>query len=92
MHHASSDADFGSGSHGIVPSVRQEPGRDGKRRETAELSHICVDRPMDFAGAMLVHLAKRESLTAILHRFETYGIDGHRRFVWTSRAAGGAPA
>ena len=42
------------------------------------------DRPMDFAGATLVHLAKRESLPTILtvdHAdFETYRMEGHRRF------------
>lgn len=42
------------------------------------------DRPMDFADATLVHLAKRQSLSTILtvdHAdFETYRIDGKRRF------------
>lgn len=42
------------------------------------------DRPMDFADATLVHLAKRESLSTIFtvdHAdFETYRIDGRRRF------------
>jgi predicted nucleic acid-binding protein len=42
------------------------------------------DRPMDFADATLVYLAKRESLTTILtvdHAdFETYRIEGRRRF------------
>ena len=42
------------------------------------------DRPMDFADATLVHLAKRESLTTIFtvdHAgFETYRIEGRRRF------------
>lgn len=42
------------------------------------------DRPMDFADATLVHLAKRESLATIFtvdHAdFETYRIDGRRRF------------
>jgi predicted nucleic acid-binding protein len=42
------------------------------------------DRPMDFADATLVHLAKRESLSTILTvdyaDFETYRIDGRRRF------------
>jgi predicted nucleic acid-binding protein len=42
------------------------------------------DRPMDFADATLVHLAKRESLTTILTvdfaDFETYRIEGRRRF------------
>jgi predicted nucleic acid-binding protein len=42
------------------------------------------DRPMDFADATLVHLAKRESLSTIFtvdHAdFETYRIDGRKRF------------
>jgi uncharacterized protein len=42
------------------------------------------DRPMDFADATLVHLAKRESLSTIFtvdySDFETYRIDGRRRF------------
>jgi predicted nucleic acid-binding protein len=42
------------------------------------------DRPMDFADATLVHLAKRESLSTIFtvdHAdFETYRIEGRRRF------------
>jgi predicted nucleic acid-binding protein len=41
-------------------------------------------RPMDFADATLVHLAKRESLWTVLtvdHAdFETYRIEGRRRF------------
>jgi predicted nucleic acid-binding protein len=42
------------------------------------------DRPMDFADATLVHLAKRESLSTVFtvdySDFETYRIDGRRRF------------
>ncbi len=42
------------------------------------------DRPMDFADATLVHLARRESLSLILtvdhNDFGTYRIDGRRRF------------
>jgi uncharacterized protein len=42
------------------------------------------DRPMDFADATLVYLAKRESLSTIFtvdHAdFEAYRIDGRRRF------------
>jgi predicted nucleic acid-binding protein len=42
------------------------------------------DRPMDFADATLVHLARRESLSTIFtvdHAdFETYRIEGRRRF------------
>jgi uncharacterized protein len=43
-----------------------------------------ADRPMDFADATLVYLAKREGLSTIFtvdHAdFETYRIDGRRRF------------
>ena len=43
-----------------------------------------ADRPMDFADATLVHLAKREQLTTVFTvdraDFETYRIDGRRRF------------
>jgi uncharacterized protein len=42
------------------------------------------DRPMDFADATLVHLAKRESLSTVLtvdHAdFATYRIEGKRKF------------
>jgi predicted nucleic acid-binding protein len=42
------------------------------------------DRPMDYADATLVYLAARESVTAILTidraDFETYRIEGRRRF------------
>lgn len=42
------------------------------------------DRPMDFTDATLVRLARRESLATILtvddDDFETYRIEGRRRF------------
>lgn len=42
------------------------------------------DRPMDFVDATLVHLARREALPTIFTvdyaDFETYRIDGRRRF------------
>jgi len=42
------------------------------------------DRPMDFADATLVYLAKREALSTVFtvdfRDFETYRIDGRRRF------------
>jgi uncharacterized protein len=42
------------------------------------------DRPMDFADATLVHLAHQQTLTTILtvdhNDFETYRIDGRRKF------------
>jgi predicted nucleic acid-binding protein len=43
------------------------------------------DRPMAFADATLVHLARRESLSLVFtvdhDDFETYRIDGRRRFL-----------
>jgi uncharacterized protein len=43
-----------------------------------------ADRPMDFADATLAHLARREDLVTIFtidhDDFETYRIDGKRRF------------
>jgi predicted nucleic acid-binding protein len=43
-----------------------------------------ADRPMDFADATLVHLARREQLSLVFtidhDHFETYRIDGRRRF------------
>ena len=58
--------------------------------ENAELPHIHTlmshywDRPMNFADATLVHLAKRESLSVILtvdhSDFATYRIEGKRQF------------
>jgi uncharacterized protein len=58
--------------------------------EGAELAHLhdlmsrYWDRPMDFADATLVYLAKRESLHAILtvdqDDFATYRIEGKRQF------------
>lgn len=43
-----------------------------------------ADRPMDFADATLVHIARRESLTMICtidhDDFETYRIEGKRKF------------
>jgi hypothetical protein len=58
--------------------------------EDAELPHLHGlmsrdwDRPMDFADATLVYLAKRESLSVILTvdqaDFATYRIEGKRQF------------
>jgi predicted nucleic acid-binding protein len=58
--------------------------------ETGDLSHLAAlmeqygDRPMDFADATLVYLAKRESLSTVFTvdraDFETYRIEGRRRF------------
>lgn len=58
--------------------------------ENAELPHLHTlmsrywDRPIDFADATLVYLAKRESLSVILTvdqaDFATYRIEGKRKF------------
>ncbi len=49
-----------------------------------DLMHKYADRPMDFADATLVHLARREQLTLVFtidhDDFETYRIEGRRRF------------
>ena len=49
-----------------------------------DLMHKYADRPMDFADATLVHLAHRASLSLVFtidhDDFETYRIDGRRRF------------
>jgi uncharacterized protein len=58
-------------SHGELPAVHALMSR-------------YWNRPMDFADATLVHLAKRESISTIFTvdraDFETYRIDGRRRF------------
>jgi predicted nucleic acid-binding protein len=57
---------------------------DSELRSVHALMSRYWDRPMDFADATLVYLAKRESLSTILtvdHAdFETYRIEGKRRF------------
>jgi predicted nucleic acid-binding protein len=49
-----------------------------------EMMRKYADRPMDFADATLVRLAEREGLSTIFtidhDDFETYRIDGRRRF------------
>ena len=49
-----------------------------------ELMRKYADRPMDFADATLVHLARREPLSTVFtvepDDCETYRIDGRRRF------------
>jgi uncharacterized protein len=49
-----------------------------------QLMRKYADRPMDFADATLVHLARRESLSTVFtidhDDFETYRIEGRRRF------------
>jgi predicted nucleic acid-binding protein len=56
-------------------------------RDLPELEALMLryaDRPMDFADATLVHLARREELVTVFtidhDDFETYRIEGKRRF------------
>lgn len=60
------------------------PIEDSEHQEIHALMSRYWDRPMDFADATLVHLAKRESLSTVFTvdrgDFETYRIDGRRRF------------
>lgn len=60
------------------------PITDADLPDLAALMERYSDRPMDFADASLVHLAKRESLSTIFtidhDDFETYRIEGRRRF------------
>ena len=60
------------------------PIEDSELPEIRALMSRYWDRPMDFADATLVHLAKRESLSTVFTvdrgDFETYRIDGRRRF------------
>jgi hypothetical protein len=57
---------------------------DADLPEVEALMRRYRDRPMDFADATLVHIARRESLSTILtidhDDFETYRIAGRRRF------------
>jgi predicted nucleic acid-binding protein len=60
------------------------PIPDSELQEIRALMSRYRDRPMDFADATLVHLAKRESLSTVFTvdrgNFETYRIEGRRRF------------
>jgi hypothetical protein len=60
------------------------PIGDADLPDLQELMERYHDRPMDFADATLVHLARRESLSTIFtidhDDFETYRIEGRRRF------------
>jgi predicted nucleic acid-binding protein len=65
-------------------AIVMAPIDDLELRSVHTLMSRYWDRPMDFADATLVYLAKRESLPTILtvdHAdFETYRIGGRRRF------------
>ena len=60
------------------------PITDADVPDLERLMQQYADRPMDLADATLVHLAKRESLTTVFtidhDDFETYRIDGRRKF------------
>jgi hypothetical protein len=78
-HEAAAAWDFlGAGAVTVLPID------DTDLPELAALMHRYHDRPMDFADATLVHLAKREGLATIFtvdhDDFETYRIEGKRRF------------
>ena len=65
-------------------AVRLAEIQDSELLQIHELMSRYWDRPMDFADATLVYLAKRESLSTIFtidhSDFETYRIDGRRKF------------
>jgi predicted nucleic acid-binding protein len=65
-------------------AITMAPIVDGDLPALEALMARYPDRPMDFADATLVHLAKRESLATIFtvdnDDFETYRIDRRRRF------------
>jgi predicted nucleic acid-binding protein len=64
--------------------VSVHPIDDADLSALEDLMRKYADRAMDFADATLVHLARRESLTTVFtidhDNFETYRIDGRRRF------------
>jgi uncharacterized protein len=86
FHLVGSDRREMEGAWGFVRSgaVKLAEIQDSELPEIHALMSRYWDRPMDFADATLVHLAKRESLSTIFtvdHAdFETYRIDGRRRF------------
>ena len=67
-----------SGAVTVLPIV------DEDLSEIETLMKKYADRPMDFADATLVHMARSENLTTVFtvdnDDFETYRIDGRRRF------------
>jgi predicted nucleic acid-binding protein len=65
-------------------AIRLEGIRDSELPDIHALMEQYWDRPMDFADATLVHLARREGLSTIFtvdHAdFQTYRIEGRRKF------------
>ncbi len=86
FHLVGSDRREMEGAWGFVRSgaLKLAEIQDSELSEIHALMSRYWDRPMDFADATLVYLAKRESLSTIFtvdHAdFETYRIDGRRRF------------
>lgn len=68
----------------LAGAVTVLPIRDEDLPDLQTLMDRYRDRPMDFADATLVHLARREQLETVFtidhDDFETYRIDGRRRF------------
>ena len=69
---------LGSGAVTVLPII------DDDLPQIEALMKKYADRPMDFADASLVHIARRENLTTVFtvdnDDFETYRIGGRRRF------------
>ena len=65
-------------------AIRLEGIKDSELPDIQTLMAQYWDRPMDFADATLVHLARREGLSTVFtvdHAgFQTYRIDGRRKF------------
>jgi predicted nucleic acid-binding protein len=65
-------------------AVRLVAIEDSELPEIRTLMSRYADRPMDFADATLVYLARRENLTTVFTvdqaDFDTYRIDGRKRF------------
>ena len=68
----------------VAGAVITLPIEDSELGDVRALMFRYWDRPMDFADATLVHLAKRESLSTVFtvdfDDFETYRIGGRQRF------------
>jgi len=65
-------------------AIRLAVIEDSELPEIQDLMFRCWDRPMDFADATLVYLARREGLITVLTvdqaDFGTYRIEGRKRF------------
>ena len=65
-------------------AVTVRPIDDGDLPDLDRLMKKYADRPMDFADATLVHLARRESISTVFtvdhNDFETYRIHGRKTF------------